>query len=58
LTVCTNRFEALARTTAVGLGISDIPLVVVSHPIGGISAGEVIAKADSILDKVISRLTE
>jgi hypothetical protein len=58
VTVCTNRFETLARATATGLGITDIPLVVVSHPIGGISAQEVIAKADSILDRVISRLTE
>jgi hypothetical protein len=40
------------------MGIPNIPLVVVSHPIGGISAQEVIAKADSILDKVISRLIE
>ena len=58
MTVCTNRFETLARATATGLGIPDIPLVVVSHPIGGISVQEVITKADSILDKVISRLTE
>jgi hypothetical protein len=58
VTICTNRFETLARATATGLGIPNIPLVVVSHPIGGISAGEVIAKADSILDKVISRLIE
>jgi hypothetical protein len=40
------------------MGIPNIPLVVVSHPIGGISAQEVIAKADSIFDKVISRLIE
>jgi len=57
LTVCTNRFEALARATAAGLGIPNIPLVVVSHPIGGIGSEEVIAQADSILEKVISGLT-
>jgi hypothetical protein len=36
----------------------NLPLVIVPHPIGGISAEEVIAKADSILDKVIKQLME
>jgi hypothetical protein len=58
VTVCSNRFETLARATATGLGMPNLPLVIVPHPIGGISAAEVIAKADSIVDKVITRLVE
>jgi hypothetical protein len=56
VTICSSRFEVLAKATATGLGMPDLRLVIVPHPIGGISAEEVIAKADSILDKVIKQL--
>ena len=56
MTICSNRFETLARSTAAGLGMPNLPLVIVPHPIGGISAEEVIAKADSILDNLIEQL--
>ena len=56
MTICSNRFETLARATAAGLGMPNLPLVIVPHPIGGISAEEVIAKADSILDNLIEQL--
>jgi hypothetical protein len=38
------------------MGMPNLPLVVVPHPIGGISPEEVKGKADSILDNVIARL--
>jgi hypothetical protein len=56
VTVCSNRFEVLAKATAKGLGMPDLPLVIVPHPIGGISAEEVTAKADQILDKLITQI--
>ena len=34
----------------------DLPLAVVPHPIGGISSEEVKAKADNIVDFIISKL--
>jgi hypothetical protein len=34
----------------------DLPLAVVPHPIGGISAEEVKDKADNIVDFIISKL--
>jgi hypothetical protein len=34
----------------------DLPLVIVPHPIGGLSPEEVKAKADGIIDNVIGRL--
>ena len=57
MTICTSHFEFLARSTAAGLGMPDLRLVVVSHPIGGISPEEVIGKADNIIDDVIAHLT-
>jgi len=36
----------------------DLPLVVVSHPIGGISPEEVKIKADNIIEKIIDRLVQ
>ena len=56
MTICSNRFEVLARATATGLGMPNLPLVIVPHPIGGISAAEVIAKADSIMGNLIKQL--
>jgi hypothetical protein len=34
----------------------DLPLVIVPHPIGGISSEEVKAKADGIIEAIIARL--
>ena len=55
VTICTNRFEFLARATSVALGINDPHLVVVTHPIGGIGQEEVIRKADSIINNVVGQ---
>ena len=35
----------------------ELPLVIVSHPIGGLKEEEVKAKANEIIDKIISGLT-
>jgi hypothetical protein len=35
----------------------DLPMVIVPHPIGGLSPEEVKAKADGIVDAVIARLS-
>ena len=56
MTICSNRFEILARATANGMGMSDLRLVIVQHPIGGISVEEVITKADGILENLIKQL--
>ena len=56
MTICSNRFEVLAKATATGLGMPALRLVIVPHPIGGISAEEVIEKADGILDNLMKQL--
>jgi hypothetical protein len=56
VTICSDRFEVLARATATGLGMPNLPLVIVPHPIGGISAAEVITKTDGILENLMKQL--
>ncbi len=58
VTICTDRFVILAQITGQGIGMPDLPLVVVSHPIGGISPEEVKIKADNIIEKIIDRLVQ
>ena len=58
VTICSSHFGELARATAAGLGMPNLPLVIVPHPIGGISSKEIEGKADSILDDVTSHLFE
>jgi hypothetical protein len=40
------------------MGMPNLRLVIVPHPIGGISPDEVKIKADGILDNLISQLLE
>jgi hypothetical protein len=35
----------------------DLPLVIVPHPIGGISPDEVKAKADGVIEAIIAKLS-
>lgn len=58
VTICTNKFEYLAHATAAALGMPNLPLVVIPHPVGGISPEEVKMKADTVFDKVIAQLVE
>ena len=55
-TVCSDRFEFLAKYTSKGLGMPDLPLVIVLHPIGAITVDEINTKVDNIIDSIISKL--
>jgi hypothetical protein len=48
----------LAETTAKNLGLQNLPLVIIAHPLGGLKEEEVIKKADNILEDLISKLFE
>ena len=39
------------------LGLPNLPMVIIPHPIGGLKEEEVIAKADAIVDQIIQALT-
>ena len=38
------------------MGMPELPLVIVSHPIGGLKPDEVTEKADHIIDDTVARL--
>jgi len=53
IVICTDLFEILARVTLKNLGMPDIPLVITSHPIGGLQFEEVRAKAERLSEDII-----
>jgi hypothetical protein len=53
----TFEFEQLARLEAKNRGIADLPLALVPHPLGGIHEGEVIRKADLVIEAVLKAVT-
>jgi hypothetical protein len=55
--IVTTFFTRLAEITAESLGVPDLPIVSVPHPLGGIPANEAQAKADALIDDVVRALT-
>ena len=56
--ICTDRFETLVETTAKNLGMQKFPVAAIVHPLGGLNKEEVIRKADTIVEELISKLCE
>ena len=56
--ICTDRFEFLARTITKSLGVPNLSLVIISHPIGGLSPEEVQEKADNVIEDIVIRMLE
>jgi hypothetical protein len=54
----TVEFEQLARLEARNRGIADLPLALISHPLGGIHEDEVVRKADLTIDVVVRAVTK
>jgi hypothetical protein len=53
----TDVFASLGRTAAAALGLPHLPLVTVAHPIGGVEASAVAARAERIVGDVLDALT-
>jgi len=53
----TDEFSPLARAQVTAKGLPGLPVVTVSHPIGGIPAATVAAKAAGIVERVLRGLT-
>ena len=51
-------FHPLGKSDAEGLGMADLPLVVVPHPVGGMKREQVRQKADAIVDQVVDALVK
>jgi hypothetical protein len=55
--ICSDAFCALARSISSAKGISSPRLIVIPHPLAGISADDVRLKADNAVDSVVAKLT-
>jgi hypothetical protein len=56
VTICTDAFISLAKAIAASKGMSSLCLVVIPHPIAGIAADQVRAKADDAFDEIARSL--
>ena len=54
--VTTTAFEALARHEAHTLGMEDLPLLVVDHPLGGEPADRIETRAARAVTQLLGRL--
>jgi hypothetical protein len=54
--VTTTAFEALARHEAHTLGMEDLPLLVVEHPLGGEPADRIETRAAHAASQLLTRL--
>jgi len=54
--LCSEPFLNLARTQARVLGVPDLPLVVIAHPLGGLPLDEVSRRGAAALPALIALL--
>ena len=57
MTICTEAFIGLAREESKNLGMPDLPLAIIKHPIGGESLTVIHQRAEDALPQVIRGLT-
>ncbi len=57
VTICTDAFAALAREESRNLGMPDLPIVIVRHPLGGEPPDKVRQRSRDALEQVIAGLT-
>ena len=56
--ICSTPFEKLGRAQARVLGVPDLPLVMIQHPLGGIGIDDVRARANQAAPAVVELLQE
>ena len=56
--ICSEPFVRLGRTQAKVLGVPDLPLIVIKHPLGGLALVDVQARADAALVQLLDVLRE
>ena len=57
VSVVSHEFEALGKVESRALGMANLPMVIVPHPIGGIAPEEVARKADDAFEDMIEALS-
>jgi len=55
--VATGELRPLADRTAADLGLPDLRVVSIQHPIGGVDQATIEARADGAVDEVLALLT-
>lgn len=56
--VCSMPFEKLGRTQATVLGVPDLPLLMIPHPLGGITLDVVATRADVAAGQLVKLIRE
>jgi hypothetical protein len=56
--VCSMPFEKLGRTQAKVLGVPDLPLLMIPHPLGGITLDVVGTRADVAAGQLVKLIRE
>ena len=56
--ICSTPFEKLGRAQARVLGVPDLPLVMIEHPLGGVAMDDVRARAAQAGPAVLDLLRE
>ena len=56
--ICSDAFLQLGKTQARVLGVPNLPLIMIPHPLGGISPGDVKARAAHALPQLVDLLRE
>ena len=56
VTICTDRFRSVADTLRRSLGMAGLPVLYVPHPLSGLKADEIEAKADAVAEQIIEAL--
>ncbi len=56
--ICSEPFVQLGRTQSRVLGVPDLPLIIIKHPLGGLAMDDVKARASSALAQLLDMLRE
>jgi hypothetical protein len=56
--ICSDSFLTLAQNQSRVFGVPDLPLVMIPHPLGGLSLGDVQKRADIAIPQVLSVIQE
>lgn len=56
--ICSDPFRNLAKTQAKVLGVPELPLVMIPHPLGGLSLEEVKKRADVAIPQIVALVKE
>ncbi len=56
--ICSDPFFKLGKTQSRVFGVPDLPLVMIPHPLGGLTLDEVRGRADVAIPQVVNLIRE